>query len=408
MEPLQRRLRLTAFWLVFSAAVAPLVSIAVSHILIGASLAALIVSRADLRFPPLKLPLGLFILGTVVSLSLSTDPAAGLPQLRKLYVFLTLVLVYSAFRSLSEVNRLTRAWIVVAAASAGVGIVQFVLKYREAVELGVPFYEYYVGSRMTGFMSHWQTFGGEMMLVFSLTGAFILFSPLGRRRTLAWLACSGLLAAAIVLGFTRNIWLGAFAAGLYLLWFWRPKLILLAPLLVAAVLAFGPESLRDRFTSVVRPHGEVDSNQHRVVTYRTGWNMIKANPILGVGPEQVAARFEEFVPADVPRPLPEGWYGHLHNVYLHYAAERGIPVMLCLLWFIGRALVDFWRALRRNLAPEGRYFLHGAIAAIIAILCAGFFELNLGDTEVLTIFLAILAAGYSVIGAGASTEKQNA
>jgi len=33
---------------------------------------------------------------------------------------------------------------------------------------------------------------------------------------------------------------------------------------------------------------------------------------------------DDCVPADVRRPLPDGWYGHLHNIYLQFAAERGI------------------------------------------------------------------------------------
>ena len=58
------------------------------------------------------------------------------------------------------------------------------------------------------------------------------------------------------------------------------------------------------------------------------------------------------MPADVPRPLPIGWYGHLHNIYLQYAAERGIPTMLVLMWMLGQILFDFWRGLR--VLPPGR------------------------------------------------------
>ena len=41
--------------------------------------------------------------------------------------------------------------------------------------------------------------------------------------------------------------------------------------------------------------------------------------------------------------------------------------------------------------------LHGAVAVIIATLVAGFFEVNLGDSEVLTVFLAVMACGYVVL-----------
>ena len=390
------RLRRVAVALACATAIAPLVSIAAGQILLGLAVVALLVSGMGLRAPRAALPLALFMAATLVSLAFSEDPAAGWPQIRKFYVFLTLPVVYTALARSEYVTRLVLAWSATATASALVAMGQFVWKWREARELGAPFYAYYVGERITGFMSHWQTFGGEMMLVFLLLAAWVLFArPRGRSLYLA-LAAGAVLAAAIVLGFTRNIWLGSFAGGLYLLWFWKRRWIPAVPVVIAVVLAVGPDSLRDRVVSLVQPHGEVDSNQHRVVTFRTGIRMIEAHPLLGLGPEHVGVHFEEYVPDDVPRPLPEGWYGHLHNIYLHYAAERGIPAMLLLVWFLVGALRDFWRA-RRRAPEEERWYLHGACAAVIAVMTSGMFELNLGDTEVLTMFLAIVACGYAWI-----------
>ena len=79
---------------------------------------------------------------------------------------------------------------------------------------------------------------------------------------------------------------------------------------------------------------------------RVGWEMIKAHPLVGVGLERVGPEFEHYVPADVPRPLPTGYYGHLHNIYYHFAAERGLPALAAILWLFGQALWDFARALR--------------------------------------------------------------
>ncbi len=399
MEPNRALLRRIAFGLTFAAAVSALVSIAACQILIGLSLLGLLAAGERFRFPPLRLPLALFAGGTLLSLAFSADPAGGLPQIRKLFVFLTVPLVYTAFRRAAQVRYLVFAWIGVGTGSALVGLAQFVQKWIEADELGVPIYVHYVGARMTGFMSHWQTFGGEMMLVFLVLASWVLFSAESRSRLIIWIGCGGVLALAIVLGFTRNIWLGSFVGGLILLWFWNRKLILAVPVVLAVVIAAGPPVLRERVTSFVRPQGEVDSNRHRIVTFRTGLRMIQAHPVLGVGPEQVRLRFEEFVPPDVPRPLPEGWYGHLHNIYLHYAAERGIVTMLFLVWLLVKIIMDFARALRRGAAPEHRYLYFAGVSVTAAIMTSGMFELNLGDTEVLTLYLAIVACGYSLIRA---------
>ena len=70
--------------------------------------------------------------------------------------------------------------------------------------------------------------------------------------------------------------------------------------------------------------------------------------------------------------------------------------MLILMWMLIQIVVDFWRGLR-TLAPgrsDQRFLLYGGIAVVLATLAEGFVELNLGDSEVLTMFLVVIACGY--------------
>jgi len=180
---------------------------------------------------------------------------------------------------------------------------------------------------------------------------------------------------------------------------YRPQARLVVLPVVLLLIAFlAPASIRERFTSLLKP-GKVDSNQHRIVTWRTGFEMIRAHPWFGLGPEEVKLQFDRYVPADIPRPLPEGWYGHLHNIYLQYAAERGIPTMLLMLWVLGQILYDCLRRVWR--LPPGRsdlkFVLHGAVAVVIATMIAGVFEYNLGDSEVLTMFLVVVGCAYAAM-----------
>jgi len=244
-------------------------------------------------------------------------------------------------------------------------------------------------------MSHWMTFGGEEMIVFLLLASYLFFSGERRWKAAGWF-CAALLAVSMVLGFTRSIFLLGFPIGLlYLLWFWHRWLVAAAPVVAVIGFLLAPTALKERVTSIIQPHGETDSNEHRTITRRTGVEMIRAHPLLGLGPEQVKYQFERWVPPDIPRPLPEGWYGHLHNIYLQYAAERGIPTMLCMMWMIAKILWDFLITVRKTPPSVGtRFVLHGAIAVILAILAEGFLEYNLGDSEVLTLFLAVVGFGY--------------
>lgn len=388
---------LAALVLATGSAVAVMFSIAVSHILLGAALLVLLLSREKLRIPPVRLPLAAFVALTVAALLLSPDPRAGLPQLKKFYVWMELVVLYTALPAAADFRRIALWWGALATASGAWAFVQFARTRSDAMAKGWDFYEQYVANRATGFMSHWMTFSAEQMMAGLLLASLLLFGAFRSRRAVA-LACIAIavIGASIVIAWTRSVWLASAIASVYLIAAWRPRALLLVPVAMAAVWFVAPRSVQERAISVVRPHGQTDSNDHRRVTFRTGVEMIRKHPWFGLGPEIVGREFDRYVPSDIERPLPDGFYGHLHNIYLQYAAERGIPALMALLWLIAKVLLDFSRAVR-SLAPEERVrraLLHGAIAGILAILAEGFFEHNLGDSEILTMFLAVVAGGY--------------
>jgi O-antigen ligase len=395
-----------AFWLTFASASSILFSIAISQVLMAMALAALLLSGEPLRLPPLKLPLAAIGVTTVLALLLSPDPYGGLPQIRKFYVFSILLVVSSTFTTLRRIRMLVWAWAGIAALSASWGFAQFLARRHEALIERADMYDYLLDGRITGFAGHWMTFAGEQMIVLLLLAAAILFSRRRADRIVAWI-CLPVLWAAIVLSLTRSVFLlGVPVGGLYLLWRWKPRVLALAPVVAGFGFLIAPIQVRERVLSVVHPHGEVDSNGHRRVTRLTGWEMVKAHPWFGLGPEQIKPQFDRYVPAEIPRPLPHGWYGHLHNIYLQYAAERGIPGMLAVLWLVGKALRDFLVGLRSGrLEKDAVFLLHGAVAVILAILAEGLFEYNLGDSEVLSMFLAAIACGYAALKCRAASAQ---
>lgn len=388
-----------SLWLAGAAAAATVVSIAAFEILLALALIALIIQKR-LRLPPIAIPLALWFVLTLISAAASGQARDAMPQVKKFYVYLMLLAVYSAFRQAWQMRLLLGALAAGATLSALWSFVQFAHKVQVARQAHENFYASYVGARITGFMGHWMTFSGEMMIVLLLISAFLFFAE--RRLSLPLLAAACVITVALLAGFTRSMWLGALVGGVYLLWFWQKRVLLALPVLGGLLLAANPFSLRDRVVSSFEPHGEMDSNEHRVITRRVGYRMIQAHPWLGVGPEEVGKQFEAYLPEDVPWPLPPGYYGHLHNIYVHYAAERGIPAALALLWAIGLALWDFIGAARRELDQRVQWVLHGAIAVILAVMVSGFYELNLGDSEVLGLFLSVLGIGYGALKQAAS------
>jgi O-antigen ligase len=395
----ESRFEQAAFYLTCATAIAVLLSTAAYFILLAASVAALVASRRPIKIPPPWRPLALFMALTVISLLLSPEPRAGLPQLKKFLVFLAPVVMYTVVTRLSQVRALILAWGVAAALSGLWALVQFVQKHQQAAALGRDFYVYYVPHRITGFMSHWMTFGGEQMLALTMIASLLLAaSVLTRRERKGLSLCALVIASSVLLGLTRSVWIATAVSLGYLVARWRPKLLIGLPVAIAVILLLAPSSVANRALSIVRP-GKLDSNEHRRVTWRTGIEMIKAHPWFGVGPMQVGKEFKRYLPADITS-IPEGYYDHLHSIYLHYAAERGVPAMLALLWFLGRLLVDFWRAGQMPaIDSTRRAILFGAFACVCAVMIEGFAELNLGDSEVLTMCLLVVAWGYTAAAA---------
>ena len=380
-------------YLAGAAAVTSIIKIAPSQILLGLAIASLLIARDKWRWPPVVWPVALWMVWTLVSLAASGHARGGLPQVKKFYVWLMLFVVYSALRTLPQIRAVTLAWAAGATLSALWGFGQFVHMYRTT-----PTYFYFAyvnGTRITGFVDHWMTFSALLMMALLMGGAMLLYSA--DRRLSGWLIPAlVIIGAGILLAFTRSMWVGTVAGALWLLWWKNKWLVAAVPVAVGIVLLASPQ-VRDRTLSAFRPQYNVlDSRAHRAALRRVGWEMIRAHPIVGVGPEQVGPQFMQYYPADLPHPFPTAWdKEHLHNIDIHYAAERVLPALGILLWLLGRALFDFWTTLRRlPLKSEARWVLHGAIAVVIAVMISGWTELTLGHSQVLEMFLAVLACGY--------------
>jgi O-antigen ligase len=406
-----------AVWAVAAAAVAAAVSVTACEVLMGLSMLLLLVTRTPWRVPPVWLPLVLFMAGTLVSLAASGHAREGLPQVKKFFVYLMLVLVFTAFRTVRDLFLVAAGWAAALALSAADGLWQFAQKWNA--------YNSYVTNRITGFSTHWMTFSGQLMIGILLVAACVLFAgtlPDGRVsvmhahshigdatvRERSWrspvrcgmAAAVLLMCVALAAAWTRSVWLGTLCGAAYLLWFWRRWALLALPAIVGILLLTNPFDLRQRMVSSIEPHGGADSNEHRAELRQIGWRMIAAHPWLGVGPEQVSHQMVHYLSPGMTGLRPGEYYGHLENDYVQYAAERGVPAMLALMWAIAWALFDFARALRR--LPGGaaeRWMLHGAIAATIAMLVSGFYSWNLNTSVVLAMFLAVIGCGYVAVAA---------
>ncbi len=373
----------------FGATAANLASIAAAHAILAVGLALLLLRPARVRFPPAAWPLAALAAWTLAAAAVSEDPAAALPQIKKFFVFAILPLAYTAFRSADACRRAAESWYVVTLGACCVATAQFAAATLRAGTLDSEFYRLYVDDRVTGFYSHWMTFSQASVLVLLTLACYLAFGE-RRKGAAIWAAVGGLLAAALLLSFTRSAWLALVAGGIYLLAVKRPRLLLAIPVALAAIYLAAPEAVQQRVRSI-RP----GANQARIVMWRTGLNMIWDRPLAGVGPERAGPLFSEYQPEDVGE-LPPGFYGHLHNVFVHYAAERGIPAALIVLWLFAQVLLDMRRGLRAlpDRPDDRRFLLHAGVCGTLAVAILSCFDVSLGDSEVLAAYLAITAIAY--------------
>jgi O-antigen ligase len=346
-----------------------------------------------IRFPPIKLPLALFCGWTVVSMIFAAMPAVSGFAIRKLTLFLIILLAVNLIVTARHLIFLLMGVFVEAAAAGAVAIVQFVEQYRRVrVEHPHRIYALMTRTRIHGFMGHWMNFGGQQMLVFCLLLAFLLWvrkSAIENPKWIAWLLMA-LLAASILLNFTRSVWLGCFAALVYLVARWRARWLLLLPVLVVLPLIAGPRLVRHREESLFfHPHDR--SIAERFEMWHAGWRMICKHPLAGVGPDNIPEVYDLYLPRGVTPMI--GYHSHLHNDYIQFAAERGIPCLAAWLWLMGAL---GWAVLRfeRRFAAL-RWIAHGAFAAWLALLLEGFFEFNFGSTPVLMVFLFVISVPFA-------------
>ena len=382
IDTLSDPLEQVGLFALFGVAAALLFSIAVAEILLVVAVACwvglLVVRRERFAVPPFFWPLTLYAGWTLVSLAFSPDPRASLSECKQLVLFLMVPLVYR----LATGNRATTMITVIlsfAAASATFGIFQYAILHFDNL-----------GRRPQGTLGHYMTYSGVLMLVLGVAVARTLF---GQRDRLWAALVMPALAVAIVLTLSRSAWVGACAAAARLLSLKDFRLLAILPIVGAIFFAIAPATLTKRFTSIFEPNDP--SNRDRIAMLRIGAHMIRSHPVVGIGPNMVEPLYEQYrVPEAVNKVNP-----HLHNVPVQIAAERGLPALALWLWFI----VSLTVALAQRVRERGSRLLAATgLGAVTAMLAAGMFEHNFGDSEFLMLFLILVSLPFAAERAAAT------
>lgn len=356
-------------------------------------------------FPPIKLPLALFCLWTFVAMYFAENRAAGGFVIRKLVLFVILLVAVNVIRSLRHLEFLFLGLFVQAGLAAALGVVQFIVQYHHVRALyPQQVYFYMTLTRITGFMGHWMNFSGQQMMAFTSLAALLLVASaadqglepgkaIQRWRNLEWILAA-VVALSIFLSFTRGVWLGCLAGVVYLLGRRFPRWLWVLPVLLVAGYFLSPRLVRERVNLALHPSRD-PALSIRFEMWSAGLKMIERHPWVGVGPNNIFEVYPLYLPAG--RTPEIGYHEHLHNNFIQFAAERGLPCLAAWVWLMG-ALGWHTLGIRRRLRalPQARWVADAAFASWLAFLTEGFFEFNFGTSPVLLVFLFLASTPFVV------------
>jgi O-antigen ligase len=350
-------------------------SIGVAHALYALTLigwaALLIVERRRPQAPRFALPLAIYALLTLVSAAFSTDPTTSVIDSRQLLLFLLVPLTYDLIVG-DWADYAATAIMSAGAVSGLVGIGQYAIL------------NYNIDQRPHGTLGMYMTYSGLTMLIVCLAVAQVLFARSGR--TWAALVVPAL-AVALAVTFSRNAWIGALSAVAVLFLMKDFRLLIILPVVAGLFFLAAPADIQKRFFSIFDPRDL--SNRDRLAMLEAGGRIVRDHPLTGVGPDMVLRAYPHYRTADAVLEMPP----HLHNVPVHVAAERGLPAMAVWLWFVAVAGIDLKRLFDKGAAR--RWLPAAGLAVVVAMLMAGLFEYNFGDSEFLMLFLFLITLPFA-------------
>jgi O-antigen ligase len=260
--------------------------------------------------------------------------------------------------------------------------------WKETQDLGVkvtPWHQF----RAAGFYG-WNYFTYAEVLQLLAAIAFGLLLRVRDKRSGMFMVLVLVVAsmgAAITLTVTRAVWI-AFAGALVMMSLrimnkWAVLIILAVGLATAPVALKTLQQTRGQpLLSVREP-----STAYRLTVWKEGLSLLVARPkhlALGIGMDSLKYRWREwglFQGGKLP-------LGHMHSTPLQIALERGVPALICWVWWFGAYVWLLWRLSGRE-AGRSDWISQGiglgVFGGTLGFLASSLVHYNFGDSEVVMI-----------------------
>ena len=329
---------------------------------------------------PLLVPIGTFILASILATLTAVAPYQSLIELRNV---LEIVLFYLAVNTVTADRATTLTRVLIAA-----GTVMAVYGLTQSVTSGTTF-------RIHGSLGAYMTFANLLVLIDIVALTHLLFSR--DRYQGFWLAPAiGILTAALLMTQTRGSWLALLAGIIVVVTIRQQRLLLLLPPLLLVIFILVPHAVKERIYSIVDARNA--TVQTRLCKWRLAWNLFRAYPWTGVGMNGIHLVYLDYKDPQDPIACGDRRLGHLDNNFIQIVVERGLIGLVS--WLaIWIAYLRQVYAIYRRLSPQARQakmLVMTSVATLVAFHVAGSFEYTYGDEEVIAPIYFLMALPFLV------------
>ena len=324
-----------------------------------------------------------YMAGTLFSVNLQASRNPGL--LSVAFIVFSLVL-YNGVTNRGQLDVLLAVVVLAGTAVSVYGILQYLFRwgYQSAAWVDSDMFSSIL-FRVPSTLDNPNMLGQYLILIIPIGGAKLLAQRDWPGRIFYFLCCA-LMCVCMILTFSRGAWLGLLFAGVVFAMLLNPRLILLAPLALAALWFILPDTVISRFTSIGNMSDA--STSYRFYIWMGTLAMLKNYWLCGIGPG--AEAFNMVYPAYSYNGISAP---HSHNLFLQIVCDAGIAalgVFLILIFVYFRMMCT---ALSRERDWTSRLYQIAFTGGVCGFLVQAMTDYSFYNYRVLFLFWACLAMG---------------
>ncbi|CCU81050.1 hypothetical protein HSACCH_02543 [Halanaerobium saccharolyticum subsp. saccharolyticum DSM 6643] len=235
------------------------------------------------------------------------------------------------------------------------------------------------------------TFGNLIAVMVTTMIIYIFWSDLNKRTKIILFLINFIFVLNLIFSKSRGAWL-AFIVGIFVLGLIKSrKLIVLFLVFLTILFLVMPPQYTNRFKSsfdISYDFEENSSNAYRIAMWKTAIDIIKDNPVIGLGYDNYRTPLSDKYKVDEIK--PKG-YIHVHNTFLQFGSEIGLFGLfsfLYLMYFTLKKVIIFYK---EESKINVKIFHLSTIIMIVIYLVQGLTQYNFGKTEPLSFFWVVIA-----------------